>query len=73
MNKPPVRKTTKRVINTALRLPTELHGEIRQAADRNGRSMNAEIVARLQESPLDDVKRQNDEIKAMIRQLLDRT
>ena len=35
---------------TALRLPRWLHESIHEAADKNGRSMNAEIVARLEQS-----------------------
>ena len=33
-----------------LRMPPELHAKIKQAAERNHRSMNAEMVARLDES-----------------------
>ena len=33
-----------------LRLPPELHAKIKQAAERNHRSMNAEMVARLGDS-----------------------
>ena len=35
---------------TALRLPKDLHTDILQAASESGRSMNAEIVRRLQAS-----------------------
>jgi len=35
---------------TALRVPRELHTKIHEAADSNGRSMNAEIVHRLESS-----------------------
>lgn len=37
-------------IKTALRLPRELHKRVQDLADANGRSMNAEIIARLQQS-----------------------
>lgn len=37
-------------IKTALRLPRDVHAQIQQAATASGRSMNAEIVARLQGS-----------------------
>lgn len=37
-------------IKTALRLPRALHAAVQDAAERAGRSMNAEIVARLQET-----------------------
>ena len=35
---------------TALRLPKDLHRKVHEAANDSGRSMNAEIVSRLQES-----------------------
>ncbi|MCP5197668.1 MAG: Arc family DNA-binding protein [Gammaproteobacteria bacterium] len=35
------------VQKTALRLPRPLHSQILRAAEENGRTMNAEIVARL--------------------------
>ncbi len=35
---------------TALRLPRELHSRILEAAENSGRSMNAEITSRLQDS-----------------------
>ena len=72
MSKPPTKKTTGSVVKTALRLPSELHAELHEAAEINGRSLNAEIVFRLQANPLHHVERQNDEIKLMLRQLLDR-
>lgn len=37
-------------VKTALRLPPEVHAQIHQAADKSGRSYNAEIVARLEAS-----------------------
>lgn len=37
-------------IRTALRLPRDLHKEVQDSAEKNNRSMNAEIVARLQSS-----------------------
>jgi predicted DNA-binding protein len=37
-------------IKTALRLPRELHARVQEAATAAGRSMNAEIVARLEAS-----------------------
>lgn len=44
---------SKDIQKTALRLPRELHSAIHQAANESGRTMNAEIVYRLQKS-LDD-------------------
>lgn len=37
-------------LKTALRIPRDLHEQIQSAAKATGRSMNAEIVARLQQS-----------------------
>lgn len=37
-------------IKTALRLPRRLHASIREAAQLGGKSMNAEIIGRLQDS-----------------------
>ena len=41
---------TKDIQKTALRLPRELHTAILDAASKSGRTMNAEIVYRLQQS-----------------------
>lgn len=73
MAKPPA-QTTKQLgyIQTAVRLPPDLHHELRESAERNGNSLNAEIVARLRTSPWDDLMRQNAELKSMLRELLDR-
>jgi len=40
----------KDIQNTALRLPRELHTEIHASAEASNRSMNAEIVSRLENS-----------------------
>lgn len=40
-------------IKTALRLPRDLHRNVQDSAERNGRSMNAELVDRLASSFLD--------------------
>lgn len=37
-------------IKTALRLPRDVHEKIQEAAKETGRSMNSEIVARLQQT-----------------------
>ena len=60
-------------IKTALRLPRELHAEIKDAAEYHGRSMNAEIIARLATAgvTLSDIARQNATTQAMIQQILD--
>ncbi len=56
-----------------LRLPTSLRNRIADDARRNGRTENAEIIARLHELPAIDLIRQlleeNLELKQMVRQL----
>ena len=72
MTKPPAKKTTQSEhIKTALRLPPDLHTEIQDAALRNGRSMNAEILTRLKSSRIDEVLAELTEVKAMVRKVLD--
>jgi phage terminase small subunit len=61
-------------IKTALRIPEELHAEIKKAADLNERSINAEILARLTQTPvlasLETLKEENSEIKALAKEIL---
>lgn len=45
-------------MKTALRLPRDLHAKIQEEAAASGRSMNAEIVARLQDSFLTSFERE---------------
>lgn len=60
-------------IKTALRLPRDLHAEIKDAAEYHGRSMNAEIIARLESSgvTLADIAQQNTKTQEMIQQIID--
>jgi hypothetical protein len=62
-------------VRTQLRIPRLLHNGLTEAAERNGRSLNAEILARLQVDPLlegiEDLKRQNLELKDIARKILD--
>ena len=44
-------------IKTALRIPRALHAGIQAAAEQGGRSMNAEIIGRLQDSLKVDVSK----------------
>jgi hypothetical protein len=71
MSKP---KSQDDYVKTALRLPRDLHAQIADAAEANGRSMNAEILARLKQFPLDakidELSKQNLEIKALAREIL---
>ena len=57
---------------TTLRIPRALRDEIQASADREVRSLNAEILIRLQSSALDEIKRDIAEIKITLRKLLDR-
>lgn len=52
-------------------MPPELHAELQESAEVNGRSMNAEILARLQENHATRLLRENAEIKTMLREMLD--
>lgn len=62
-------------IVTTIRLPVELHAEIKDAAFQAGHPMNSEIVARLQASPkgtsLGDIARQNLKTQEMIQTIID--
>lgn len=46
----PAMATQDEYVKTAFRLPRDLHADIQASAEQNGRSMNAEIIARLQDS-----------------------
>lgn len=59
-------------INTSIRIPRALHAELQEAASRQARPLITEILSRLQSSPWDDLRRQNEEIKHMLRLLLSR-
>lgn len=61
---------------TALRLPRDLHAEIRDAATKNGHSMNAEIITRLLayqsfEARLRSLSRESSEIKSIVKKILE--
>ena len=60
---------------TTVRLPPELHDEIKDAAARAGHSMNVEIIARLMSQPADltlrDIARQNVRTQEMLQRLID--
>lgn len=62
-------------VRTQLRIPQQLHSSLSEAAARNGRSLNAEILARLQVDPIlagiEELKQQNLELKALTRLVLD--
>lgn len=71
MTKPPAQKQEQKRFHTMLRLPPELADEIKAAAERHGHSMNAEIIARLQASPMDAVMAELADLKRMLRTALD--
>ncbi|RDU99194.1 Arc family DNA-binding protein [Trinickia dinghuensis] len=59
-------------IKTALRLPRGLHGAIRDAAHGGGKSMNAEIIGRLQDSlRTEEVGSVLEQLKSREAELLD--
>lgn len=63
-------------IKTALRLPEQMHKDLQNAATHNGRSLNNEILTRVQlslDDRLADVERELQEMKGMLRRLLDLT
>lgn len=47
-------------MKTALRLPRDLHAKIQEEAVASGRSMNAEIVARLEDSFSSEITPRNE-------------
>ncbi|MET3134981.1 hypothetical protein AAKU55_005284 [Oxalobacteraceae bacterium GrIS 1.11] len=61
-------------VRTAMRIPRELRGEMRDTAEQNGRSMNAEVITRLQAGPvserLDKLTQDIADIKKMVREIL---
>jgi hypothetical protein len=72
MTKPPVKKVPQKdYVHSAVRFPPELRDELRAAAERNGRSFNAEVLSRLQSSPTDAVLAELAELKRLVRTILD--
>jgi hypothetical protein len=49
--------TKKEPIKSQLRIPADLHGRLIEATKESGRSMNAEIIQRLEETLVDDTRR----------------
>jgi hypothetical protein len=72
MTKPPNKKLSQEsYVHSALRMPESLRNSLKDAALKNGRSMNAEILARLQTSPTDEILAEIAEMKHMLRKVLD--
>jgi hypothetical protein len=57
----------KNFVKTALRLPPELHAAVHEAAQKNGRSYNAELVERVQRSFETEERAQADELMREMR------
>jgi plasmid stability protein len=67
--------TKKKIPTTTVRLPEDLHAEIKAAAAQAGHSMNTEIIDRLRTASagatLRDVMRQNELTHTMVQQIID--
>lgn len=70
---PPKKLDQSNYRKTSFRIPPDLYDEIAADAERNGRSMNAEIIARLQADHFAAVASELAEMKVMIRKLLDKS
>lgn len=62
-------------ITTTIRLPIEIHREIKESARIAGHPMNVEVIARLAAHPkgttLGDIARQNVKTQQMVQQIID--
>jgi len=73
MKKPPTQKPVHKDVKfAAFRLPSELHEELKLAAERNGRSLNAEVIARLQVNPIEALEAKVDRLETMVRQIFEK-
>lgn len=71
MIKPPVQKPKQTsYVKTAIRMPPSLHEALKEAAKQNDRSLNDEMLARLNTRPFEEMRRQNEELKMMLREVL---
>lgn len=72
MKNSPTKKTLQRdYVQSAVRFPPELREKLKVDAEKNGRSFNAEILARLQEPASELILAELSEVKAMLRKVLD--
>jgi Arc-like DNA binding domain len=62
--------TQEKYVKSAIRFPPDVHAQVQAAAERNGRSLNAEVIDRLRTDRLEAIERDIDEIKSMLRQVL---
>lgn len=71
MIKPPTQQPKQQTyIKTAVRIPPSLHQALKEAAQQNEHSLNDEMLARLNTTLLEELTRQNEELKMMLRQVL---
>lgn len=71
-NPPKTRASQKDFVQSAVRFPPALREELHQAAERNGRSFNAEVLARIQSSDTAQIMAELALLRAMVQQLIDR-
>ena len=73
MTNPPKKNTSQKdFVQSAIRLPLALRVELKSTAKRNGRSFNAEMLFRLQASPVEEVLSELLAVKDMVRKVLDK-
>lgn len=64
-----------RLIKTSVRMPAEVLADLKAVAKENGRTMNEEILARVLEAEnratFKLLVKQNDELRALMREMLD--
>jgi hypothetical protein len=70
-----MKKPEKQDVVTTIRLPVDLHRELKETARIAGHAMNIEIIARLVAHPkgttLADIAKQNTKTQEMIQQIID--
>jgi len=72
MTKPPEKKLLQKdYVQSAVRFPPHLHAELKASAEKNGRSLNMEILARLEAGPSTQILAEIAELKLMMRKVLD--
>lgn len=73
MTKSPTKKPGQHdYVQTVIRIPPALSAEVRAAAELHGRSMNAEIIARLQGDHMDAIMARLDRLERMMQMVIDR-
>lgn len=73
MKKPPKkREIQKDYVQSAVRFPPALRAELQEAAAKNDRSFNAEVLARIQSSDVALIMAELAALRAMLQQLIER-